>query len=264
VTRALSRPTLAPVEAVVAAAVPQARIKLLEVDNLHGGYGEIEILHGFSIQVAEGEAVGLIGPNGHGKTTLLRTISGLQRPRSGAIRFKGTNVFAAEPRSLVQQGLVHVPQGNAFFPRLTVLENLLLGAYHRRAWTARAESLAKVFRLFPPLKARSSQRCRTLSGGERQMLGIGMGLMARPLLLMLDEPTLGLAPRIRRELVEAIAGLLDETTLLIVDQDLDFILSLTSRQYVVNQGRVSFETSGDQLARDRRLLESYFGTSSER
>ena len=166
-----------------------------QVDNLVAGYSRIEVVHGISIEVPEDGRVGLFGPNGHGKTTLLRAISGLIERRSGTVRFGDMDLTGASSARMVEEGIVHVPQGSSLFPRMTVLEALTLGAYVGRAWGQRRRSLDKVLTIFPRLAERRSQRCRTLSGGERQMAAIGVGLMGCPRLLILDEPTLGLAPR---------------------------------------------------------------------
>ena len=167
-----------------------------QVDNLVAGYSRIEVVHGISIEVPEDGRVGLFGPNGHGKTTLLRAISGLIERRSGTVRFGDMDLTGASSARMVEEGIVHVPQGSSLFPRMTVLEALTLGAYVGRAWGQRRRSLDKVLTIFPRLAERRSQRCSTLSGGERQMAAIGVGLMGCPRLLILDEPTLGLAPRI--------------------------------------------------------------------
>ena len=172
----------------------------LHVEGLKAGYGRVTVLHGITIEVPEGVRVGLFGPNGHGKTTLLRTLSGMIRPRAGSFSFDGRDLTGTSPRRLVENGLIHVPQGSTLFARMTVLEALTLGAYAPRAWSQRRQSLDKVFHLFPRLAERRGQRCSTLSGGERQMAAIGAGLMGCPRLLMLDEPTLGLAPKIRADL----------------------------------------------------------------
>ena len=166
-----------------------------QVDNLVAGYGRIEVVHGVSLEVPEGDRVGLFGPNGHGKTTLLRAISGLIERRGGSIRFGDMDITGASSSGMVEEGVVHVPQGSALFPRMTVLEALTLGAYVGRAWGQRRRSLDQVLTIFPRLAERRPQHCRTLSGGERQMAAIGVGLMGCPRLLILDEPTLGLAPK---------------------------------------------------------------------
>jgi branched-chain amino acid transport system ATP-binding protein len=235
----------------------------LEVDRLVAGYGNVEVLHGISIAVNQGEQVGLFGPNGHGKTTLLRAVSGLIRPRAGTITFGGERLSTLSPGQIVDRGLVHVPQGNTLFPRMTVLENLMLGAYSSRAWPVRRASLANVFALFPKLEQRQQQLCRTLSGGERQMVSIGIGLMGLPSLLMLDEPTLGLAPKIKDELAQAISEIAASgVTMLVVDQDIELLLEVCQRLYFVENGEMSLETQeGAQIDR-RQILEMYFGTAS--
>ena len=235
----------------------------LEVDRLVAGYGNVEVLHGISITVNQGEQVGLFGPNGHGKTTLLRAVSGLIRSRAGTITFGGERLSPLSPGQIVEHRLIHVPQGNTLFPRMTVLENLMLGAYSSRAWPERRASLATVFALFPKLEQRQQQLCRTLSGGERQMVSIGIGLMGMPSLLMLDEPTLGLAPKIKDELAEAISEIAASgVTMLVVDQDIELLLEVCQRLYFVENGEVSLETQeGAQIDR-RQILEMYFGTAS--
>jgi branched-chain amino acid transport system ATP-binding protein len=235
----------------------------LEVDRLVAGYGNVEVLHGISIAVTQGEQVGLFGPNGHGKTTLLRAVSGLIRPRAGTITFGEERLSTLSPGQIVDRGLIHVPQGNTLFPRMTVLENLMLGAYSSRAWPERRASLANVFALFPKLEQRQQQLCRTLSGGERQMVSIGIGLMGLPSLLMLDEPTLGLAPKIKDELAHAISEIAASgVTMLVVDQDIELLLEVCQRLYFVENGEMSLETQeGAQIDR-RQILEMYFGTAS--
>jgi branched-chain amino acid transport system ATP-binding protein len=237
---------------------------LLEVKDLSSGYGRLQVLHSLSLRVADGEHVGLFGPNGHGKTTLLRTISGLLRAWSGQIHFRDTRISNTEPRRIVDMGLVHVPQANTLFPRMTVFENLTMGAYTKRVWEDRETNLERVYSLFPKLKQRRSQLCRTLSGGERQMVSIGMGLMGNPRLLMLDEPTLGLAPKIKEELKEAIHNVAATgVSLVIVDQDVELLLAVSDRLYLIEQGRVALESQkGEAEAHeldDAHVLQMYFG-----
>jgi branched-chain amino acid transport system ATP-binding protein len=237
---------------------------LLQVENLESGYGKIQVLRSLSLQVDVGETIGLFGPNGHGKTTLLRTISGLIEIRGGDISFQGNSIRNLEPREIVALGLIHVPQGNTLFPQMTVQENLQLGAYNRRAWSKRAENFRKVYGLFPRLDERKSQQARTLSGGERQMLSIGVGLMGMPQLLMLDEPSLGLAPKIKEELGLAIDAIAQSgTTMLVVDQDIELLLGLCQRLYLIEKGRVSMETQEESSIQQDEILEMYFGRIQE-
>jgi branched-chain amino acid transport system ATP-binding protein len=234
---------------------------MLQVDAVDGGYGQVQVLRSMSIEVNEGDRVGLFGPNGHGKTTLLRTISGLLKPSRGAIRFQDQVVSGLDPSAIVELGLIHVPQGNTLFPRMTVLENLTLGAYSNRAWGRRKENLGRVFDLFPRLRERGAQRSRTLSGGERQMLAIGVGLMSEPKLLMLDEPSLGLAPRVKDELGAAILRIAEQgVSLLVVDQDLHLLEDVCQRQYLIEKGSVSLEITPERRVAEERVLEMYFGS----
>jgi branched-chain amino acid transport system ATP-binding protein len=233
---------------------------LLTVEELKSGYGKIEVLRSISIQVGAGERVGLFGPNGHGKTTLLRTISGLITPTAGRVVFEDEEIVSLPPRAIVSRGLIHVSQGNTLFPRMTVLENLMLGAYSSRAWPHRKESLERVFELFPILKTRSGQLARTLSGGQRQMASIGIGLMSVPKLLMLDEPTLGLAPKVKDELAAAIDEIAQTgVSMVLVDQDVELLLGLCERLYLVERGTVSLETKPGEMISQEDVLEMYFG-----
>jgi branched-chain amino acid transport system ATP-binding protein len=207
---------------------PSPGSPILEVGQLVGGYGKVQVLRGLSLAVAEGERVGLFGPNGHGKTTLLKTISGLIRLWSGSIRFQGQSIERSSPGAIVGLGLIHVPQGNTLFPEMTVQETLELGAYAPRVRANKAHNLERVFALFPRLAERRRQFCKTLSGGERQMVSISVGLMGEPRLLVLDEPTLGLAPKVKDELCEAIGVISGSgVSLLLVEQDIEFLLTLT-------------------------------------
>jgi len=235
-------------------------VPLLEVRDLETGYGRTPVLHGVSLRLEEGVRVGLIGPNGHGKTTLMRAISGLLRPWAGDILLGGRSIARRSPAEIVAEGLIHVPQANALFPYMTVLENLELGAWPKRARAAKGETLEQVFRLFPRLRERRRQECRTLSGGERQMVSIGVGLMARPAILMLDEPTLGLSPKLKSELRDAI-GAISETgvPLVLVEQDVSFMLSLTDRFYLVSEGRVAAEFSAADALDHGKIMGMYFG-----
>lgn len=233
---------------------------LLEVMDLAAGYGRTPVLRGVSLRLDAGQCIGLIGPNGHGKTTLMRVISGLLPAWSGEVLLKGEAVTRSPPRSIVERGLVQVPQGNALFPEMSVLENLMLGAYARRARTRAKETLEEVFALFPRLAERRRQACRSLSGGERQMVAVGVGLMTRPEILMLDEPTLGLSPKLKGELRDAIGAIARAgTPIVLVEQDVEFMLTLSDRFYLVNQGQVAAEFSAGQELDHDRIMEMYFG-----
>ncbi len=233
---------------------------LLEVEDAVGGCGETIVLHGLSLSLDEGESVGLVGPNGHGKTTLLSHLSGLLRLRSGSARFAGRDITRASSAAIVDAGLIQVPQGGTAFPDCTVAENLELGAYARHARAGRRTNLERVYALFPRLAERRTQLARTLSGGERQMLAIGVGLMSVPRLLVLDEPTLGLAPSIKGELSRGIAGIREEgTSLLLIDGDLSFVLGLTDRWLGVESGRVVLSGSSRSETAAEEVVHLMFG-----
>ncbi len=233
---------------------------LFQVESLVSGYGKIDVVRSLSLHVDEGEHVGLFGPNGHGKTTLLRTVSGLIPAKAGKISFRGEDISNLDPRVIVERGLIHVPQGNQLFPQMTVQENLTLGAYVRRSDSHKASNFEKVFALFPRLEERRSQRARTLSGGERQMLSIGVGLMGMPELLLLDEPSVGLAPLIKEELARAIAEIAATgVSMIVVDQDVELLLGICDRLYLIEKGAVSLETADVSQVDQAEILEMYFG-----
>ena len=232
----------------------------LEVRDLTVGYGKTQVLRGVSLRLAGDTRIGLFGPNGHGKTTLLKTISGLLKPWHGEILLNGARIDGAAPRAIVNLGIIHVAQGNVLFPELTVLENLRLGAYCRRARRQLKDNLERVYQLFPRLAERRRQHSKTLSGGERQMLSIGVGLMGAPELMMLDEPTLGLAPKLKDELLQAIGEISKGgVPLVLVEQDIEFLLALTDHLYMINHGAVALDiASGDQLDHEE-IMQMYFG-----
>lgn len=233
---------------------------LLELREVSGGYDDLVVLHDVSLEVAPGESVGLLGPNGHGKTTLLRHVSGLHRIRAGRIVFDGVPISGRAAADIVEMGLIHVPQANGLFPGCTVAECLELGAFSRRARKARGANRDRVLALFPKLVERRGQLCGTLSGGERQMVAVGMGLMADPKLLMLDEPTLGLAPSIRHDLLMQI-GAIRETglSLVVVDGDPGFLMGLTDRWYAIESGRVAASGSSLDGLEKQQMQAIYFG-----
>ena len=220
---------------------------MFEVSDLHAGYGASPVLRGIDINLNKGEAIGLLGPNGHGKTTLLRCVSGLHRPSSGDIQFEASSIARLSPRAVLHRGVVHVPQGSRLFPRLTVADCLRLGAGAAPRGARSKSALSDVFDLFPKLALRRTQLAGTLSGGERQMLSIGIGLMSTPRLLILDEPTLGLSPKVKNELAAAIQALRERLeALILVDGDMDLVLRATDRFYVIESGRVV--QTGDSVA----------------
>jgi branched-chain amino acid transport system ATP-binding protein len=234
---------------------------MLATDSLVVAYSGNVALHGISMHVGSGETVALIGANGAGKTTLLRAISGLNPIRSGSIRFDGQSLGTLASEKRVKRGIAHAPEGRRIFPGLTVEENLILGTTPWRGWgQSPAQDLERVFDLFPRLKERRTQLGWSLSGGEQQMLAIGRALMARPRLLLLDEPSLGLAPRLAEEVYERIrqiaaAGL----TILVVEQNTVLALAAADRGYVLENGRVVLEGSARALKQDARVREAYLG-----
>ncbi|WP_136659566.1 ABC transporter ATP-binding protein [Nitratireductor sp. XY-223] len=234
--------------------------RLLDISQVTAGYGSITVLRNISIGVDAGECIGLFGPNGHGKTTLLQTISGLLRPAGGRISFEGTDITGARPRDIVNAGLIQSPQGNTLFGDMHVLETLELASISRRARRGRDENLRRVFDLFPQLGERRSQKAKTLSGGERQMLSIGCALMCSPRLLMLDEPTLGLSPRLKKELAGAVGNIARSgVPLVIVEQDVEFLLSLTQRLYMIEHGEVIREIDRANAPDHDSIMKLYFG-----
>ncbi len=233
---------------------------LLEVDQLNVQYGQVQVLHEISMKVEEGELVGVVGPNGAGKTTLLKTVSRLLDPAGGDVTFQGQRLNRLDPADVVNLGLVQVPEGRHLFPYLTVFENLLLGSYAPRARKQRADSLEQVYAIFPRIKERSRQKAGTLSGGERQMVAIARALMARPRLLMLDEPSLGLAPIVVDETFAVIEQINRQgVTVLLVEQNVQECLALAQRAYVLENGRIVHEGNGQDLLKDERVKRAYLG-----
>ena len=233
---------------------------LLDIRDLYAGYGCIEVLKGVSLEVHRGEIVTLIGANGAGKTTLLHCISAIMKVTSGTVSFNGQEIQNTAAHALVGRGLAQVPEGRKIFPRLTVRENLELGAYSRSG--ARLEpDFAKVFELFPILKERSGQPGGTLSGGEQQMLAIGRALMSKPTLLLLDEPSMGVAPLVARKIFATIKQLNEEgMTILLVEQNAHLALACATRGYVLETGTMVLSDEAATLLRDPRVREAYLGT----
>src|SRR6188474_2200185 len=232
---------------------------LLTVAGLHTGYGATEILRGVDLSVQAGEIVAVLGSNGAGKSTLNRTISGVVRPWQGSIRFAGVPIGAARPADIVARGLIHVPEGRRIFPNMTVAENLDLGCY-RRARRHRAQNRERVYGIFPRLADRQRQSAGTLSGGEQQMLAIGRGLMAEPVLLILDEPSLGLSPLLVEELFALIRRINQEgIALLLVEQNVVQSLEVAQRAYVLDNGAIVLQGSAAEVRDNPDLKRAYLG-----
>jgi len=235
-------------------------VSLLELTGVDVAYGDLPALQGVDLVVEAGETLCVVGANGAGKTTMLRAISGLLRPRRGEVRFAGDRIDRLPCHRVVERGVVHVPEGRKVFPSLSVRENLELGSYLRAARARRAESLQRVFALFPRLREREAQAAGTLSGGEQQMLAIGRALMTRPKLLMLDEPSLGLAPLIVKEIFDTIVAInRDGTTVLLIEQNTRQALALSRRGYVLENGRVALVGSGAELLGNPHVKRAYLG-----
>ena len=233
---------------------------LLDVKDVQAGYGDMRVLHGLSLHIGAEESIGLFGPNGHGKTTLLKTISSLVRPTAGSITFDGIDITGRRPPAIVEAGLIHAPQGNTLFGNMRIAETLELAAFSKRASTGAQRRLDEVYALFPRLAERKTQLAKTLSGGERQMLSIGCALMCAPRLLMLDEPTLGLSPRLKEELGAAIGEISKSgVPLIVVEQDIEFLLSLADRLYLVEHGVVVREIDRASAPDHEEVMRLYFG-----
>jgi branched-chain amino acid transport system ATP-binding protein len=233
---------------------------VLEVKGLAAGYAGSEVLHGIDLVVNDGEGVVILGPNGHGKTTLLRAISGLLPPRAGQVLLNGKEITHWRADVIAAAGVVHIPQGDLLFPEMTVLENLLMGAYHGPTWRERTVRLGRVYELFPWLKERGGQLARSLSGGERRMLALGRGLMAKAEILLIDEPSLGLAPLITQQIYASIQMVKEGgLALLLADENANHVAGLADRVYLLETGMLVREGPADELLHDQSLLESYLG-----
>ena len=232
----------------------------LELSGIHAGYGDFQALFGVGLRVEPGEAVGVVGPNGAGKTTLLRVISGLIRPRAGTLRFGGQDLAALPAHELPGLGIAHVPENRRLFPNLTVEENLRVGAYSKAARARFAERCDHVYTMFPRMKERRHQLAGTMSGGEQQMCAIGRALMSGPRILLLDEPSAGLAPLVVKQVFDLVARIRGEgLTVLIVEQNVAQVLRVVDRAYVLETGRVSAEGAAADLAADPAIRRSYLG-----
>ncbi len=236
---------------------------LLELDGVVARYGAVEALHGISLEVGEGEIVSLLGANGAGKSTTLKAISGLLRPAAGDIRFDGQSIAGLDPEDVVELGIAHVPEGRRIFPGLTVGDNLRLGATPRRARRVAVErDVESVLAIFPVLRGLSPKLGWTLSGGEQQMLAIARGLMAKPRLLLLDEPSLGLAPLVVKNVMETIARIArDGTTVLLVEQNAHLALQIARRAYVLETGRVALSGEAAALLANEDMRRAYLGSA---
>jgi len=232
---------------------------MLKVHELVASYGDLQVLRKISIQVHEGETVALFGPNGHGKSTLLKTISGLHNAGSGSIKFRDQELAGVPSHKIVEQGLVYIPEDRHLFPDMSVLENLKMGAYNRNARAAYKRNLDFVLHIFPQLGERSDQSCSTLSGGEARMVAIGRGLMSEPSLLMIDEPSIGLSPGMKMAVFDAIHAINTERkiTIVIVEQEIKHALELADRVYVIKKGQIAFERPAGEVDVDE-IEKSYF------
>jgi branched-chain amino acid transport system ATP-binding protein len=233
---------------------------MLEVSNIDTFYGKIQALWEVSLQIDEAEIVALVGANGAGKTTLLNTISGLLHPASGSIDFLGKRIDGLTSHTIVELGISHIPEGRKAFPDMSVRENLEMGAYTKRVWKHRQETLDKVYQLFPTLKERRGQLARTLSGGEQQMLAMGRGLMSRPRLCIIDEPSSGLAPLLVDQIFRIIQGLRDQDiAIFLIEQNVQQTLEIADRAYVLENGRVILAGESKQLLKEELIRKAYLG-----
>jgi len=235
---------------------------ILEITDLHTYYGTIHALKGISLKVAEGEVVTLLGANGAGKSTTLRSINGLIRPRQGSIRFQGREITGVPPHEIVKRGIAHSPEGRRLFPRMSVTENLEMGAFQRNDRAGIKEDMERVFQLFPRLQERRQQKAGTMSGGEQQMCAMGRALMARPKLLLLDEPSLGLAPIFVERIFEIVQTINEQgTSILLVEQNALMALDHASRGYVMETGRIALADSAEALKTNDEVRKTYLGES---
>jgi branched-chain amino acid transport system ATP-binding protein len=237
-----------------------ARTPILDVEAIHTYYGSIQALKGISLQVFEGEIVTLLGANGAGKTTTLRSINGLNKPREGAIRFQGNDITSVSAHEIVKRGIAQSPEGRRLFPRMTVTENLEMGAFQRSDKAGIRDDLERVYELFPRLKERRGQKAGTMSGGEQQMCAIGRALMARPKLLLLDEPSLGLAPIFVERIFEIVHQINEQgTAILLVEQNALMALESANRGYVMETGHIVLADSAESLKTNEQVRKTYLG-----
>jgi branched-chain amino acid transport system ATP-binding protein len=233
---------------------------MLKVNNIDVFYGDLQVLWDISFEVREKEILVLIGANGAGKSTTIKTISSLLTPRKGSIEFNGTRLDQLAPHKIIEYGIVHVPEGRRLFPEMSVEENLIMGTLHREAKSKRTETMEYVYDLFPRMKERRKQMAGTLSGGEQQMLAVGRGLMSLPKLMMFDEPSLGLAPILVEEIFSMVKRINEEgVTILLVEQNVRQTLAMCNRAYALENGRVVLEGTGQELMSNEHVRQAYLG-----
>lgn len=233
---------------------------LLKINRLNAGYGDIQVLFDLSLEVHPGEVLSIIGANGVGKTTLLKTLSGLMPASSGTVHFKGQEISGLPPEKIVDLGIIQIPEGRRLFTLMSVLENLEMGAYTPRARAQKEATLSEVYRIFPRLQERASQLAGTLSGGEQQMVAIGRGIMAKPEVLMLDEPSLGLSPVLREETFRVVKKIAETgVTIVLVEQDVKHSLTISDRAYVMERGQVVLEGTASELLSNPHVKKAYLG-----
>jgi len=233
---------------------------MLEINNINTFYGPIQVLWDVCLKIEEGEIAALVGANGAGKTTLLNTISGVIRPTSGTISFLGQRIDGLAPNNIVELGISHIPEGRKLFTDMSVRENLEMGAYSRRAWKRKQETLEQVYELFPTLKERAGQQASTLSGGEQQMVAMGRGLMSIPKLCIIDEPSNGLAPRLVLEVFEKIKSLREQgITILLIEQNVHHTLEIADHACVLENGRIALQGACDELLKSDHIRKAYLG-----
>jgi branched-chain amino acid transport system ATP-binding protein len=233
---------------------------MLEVSNIDTFYGRIQALWDVSLTIVEAEIVALVGANGAGKTTLLNTLSGLLHPASGRVEFCGKRIDRLRPHAIVELGISHIPEGRRLFPDMSVRENLEMGAYLQRVWKEKAKTLEEVYQLFPKLRERQGQLARTLSGGEQQMVAMGRGLMSKPRLCIIDEPSSGLAPIVVDEIFRIIKGLRDRgMAIFLIEQNVQQTLEIADRAYVLENGRIIMAGESKKLLQEERIRKAYLG-----
>ena len=233
---------------------------MLAVKDINTNYGKKQVLWNVSLEIGDGEIVALVGANGAGKTTLLKTISGALRPASGAIEFDGQRIEGLKSHAIVKMGMAHIPEGRKLFPDMSILENLEMGAYTKRVWERRQETLNEVYELFPRLNERRAQLARTLSGGEQEMVAIGRGLMSKPRLCIIDEPSSGLAPIVVCEIFQIIQRMRDQgIAIFLIEQNVPQTLEISDRGYVIENGHIVMEGSSKSLLENEDIRKAYLG-----